>query len=195
MTRVDTQPEDTTTNATSSRRALLASLIAGASVAAVPLLSGKASAATGSTPTTTAPPNRDDRDNPTLNALLARERSMVRAYKVAVSNNISDDEKNVLLYFHANHIAYVDALNGFLGPDADPDTSSAAVTPTGSFRDIAAQLIAAERQTADTHTASLANIRGISAASLVASIVPVEARHITVLSIASGQSLNAALTN
>jgi hypothetical protein len=192
---VDTQPEELTANATSSRRALLASLIAGASVAAVPLLSGKASAAAGSTPTTTTPPNRDDKDNPTLNALLARERAMVRAYKVAVSNNISDEEKNVLLLFHANHIAYVDALNGFLGPDAEPDTSSAAVTPTGSFRDIAAQLIAAERQTADTHTAALADIRGVSAASLVASIVPVEARHITVLSIASGQSLNAALTN
>jgi hypothetical protein len=192
---VDNQPEEHTTNATSSRRALLSSLIAGASVAAVPFLAGKASAATGSTPTTTAPPNRTDADNPVLNTLLDRERAMVRAYKVAVSNSISEDEKNVLLYFHSNHIAYVDALKGFLGPAAGPDNSSAAVTPTGSFNDIAAQLITAERDTINAHTNALAQIVGISAASLVASIVPVEARHITVLSIASGQPLNAALTN
>lgn len=192
---MDNQPEELTTNATSSRRALLASLIAGASVAAVPFLAGKASAATGSTPTTTTPPNRSNADNPVLNTLLARERAMVRAYKVAVSNSMSEEEKNVLLYFHGNHIAHVDALKGFLGPEAGPDNSSAAVTPTGSFNDIAAQLIAAERETANAHSAALAQITGISAASLVASIVPVEARHITVLSIASGQPLNAALTN
>lgn len=192
---MDNQPEELTTNATSSRRALLASLIAGASVAAVPLLAGKASAATGSTPTTTAPPNRSDADNPVLNTLLARERAMVRAYKVAVSNTMSEEEKNVLLYFHSNHIAHVDALKGFLGPAAGPDNSSAAVAPVGSFNDIAAQLIAAERETANAHSAALSQIVGISAASLVASIVPIEARHITVLSIASGQPLNAALTN
>ena len=192
---MDNQPEELTTNATSSRRALLTSLIAGVSVAAVPFLAGKASAATGSTPTTTAPPNRDDADNPTLNTLLDRERAMVRAYRVAVQSSMSEEEKNVLLYFHSNHIAHVDALKGFLGPAAGPDTASAAVAPTGSFNDIAAQLIGAERETINAHAAALAQIVGISAASLVASIVPIEARHITVLSIASGQPLNAALTN
>lgn len=192
---MDNQPEELTTNATSSRRALLTSLIAGASVAAVPFLAGKASAATGSTPTTTAPPNRDDADNPALNTLLDRERAMVRAYRVAVQSSMSEEEKNVLLYFHSNHIAHVDALKGFLGPAAGPDTASAAVAPTGAFNDIAAQLIGAERETISTHTAALAQIVGLSAASLVASIVPIEARHITVLSIASGQPLSAALTN
>lgn len=182
-------------NATSSRRALLTSLIAGVSVAAVPFLAGKASAATGSTPTTTAPPNRDDADNPVLNTLLNRERAMVRAYRVAVQSSMSEEEKNVLLYFHSNHIAHVDALKGFLGPAAGPDTASAAVAPTGAFNDIAAQLIGAERETISAHTAALAQIVGLNAASLVASIVPIEARHITVLSIASGQPLSAALTN
>lgn len=192
---MDNQPEELTMNATSSRRALLTSLIAGVSVAAVPFLAGKASAATGSTPTTTAPPNRDDADNPVLNTLLNRERAMVRAYRVAVQSSMSEEEKNVLLYFHSNHIAHVDALKGFLGPAAGPDTASAAVAPTGAFNDIAAQLIGAERETISAHTAALAQIVGLNAASLVASIVPIEARHITVLSIASGQPLSAALTN
>jgi hypothetical protein len=186
---VDTQPEELTETPTSSRRALLASVIAGASVVAVPLLSRNASAAESSSP------NRDEADNPTLNALLNRERAMVSAYKAAVSNNMSDEEKEVLLYFHQNHIAYVDALKGYIGPAALADTSSPAVSPTGSFAAIAGQLISAERETIEAHTNALAQISGLGAASLVASIIPVEARHITVLSIASGQSVGAALTN
>ena len=192
---MDTQPEELTETTTSSRRALLASLIAGASVAAVPFLAGKASAAAGSTPTTTAPPNRDAADNSTLNALLAREYAMIRAYKVAVSNNMTQEEKDVLLYFHANHIAYADALKGYLGPEAEGDSSSAAVAPVGSFNDIANQLIGAEPETINAHTNALNQISGIDAASLVASIIPTEARHITVLSIASGQPIRVALTN
>lgn len=192
---MDTQPEELTETATTSRRGLLTSLIAGASVAAVPFLAGNASAAAGSTPSTTTPPNRDEADNPVLNVLLARERAMVLAYRAAVDNSMSEEEKNVLLYFHENHIAYVDALHGFLGPKAIEASPGAAAAPSGSFANIATTLIAAERETVNAHTAALAQISGISAASLIASIIPVEARHITVLSIASGQPVSAALTN
>ena len=192
---MDTQPEEITETTTASRRALLTSLIAGASVAAVPFLASTASAAAGSTPSTTTPPTRSESDAPVLNALLAREEAMVLAYKTAVGNSMSEEEKNVLLYFHQNHIAYVDALRGYLGPEATRTNPPAATSPAGAFAAIAGALIAAERETVNAHTAALAQIAGISAASLVASIIPVEARHITVLSIASGQPVSAALTN
>lgn len=192
---MDTQPEEITETTTASRRALLTSLIAGASVAAVPFLASTASAAAGSTPSTTTPPTRSESDAPVLNALLAREEAMVLAYKTAVGNSMSEEEKNVLLYFHQNHIAYVDALRGYLGPEATRTNPPAATSPAGAFAVIASALIAAERETVNAHTAALAQIAGISAASLVASIIPVEARHITVLSIASGQPVSAALTN
>ena len=192
---MDTQPEEITETEKSSRRALLTSLIAGASVAAVPFFATRASAAAGSTPSTTTPPTRSESDAPVLNTLLAREEAMVLAYKAAVGNAMGEEEKNVLLYFHENHIAYVDALHGYLGPEATRTNPAAAVTPSGSFTDIATALIAAERETVNAHTAALSQIAGISASSLIASIIPVEARHITVLSIASGQPVSAALTN
>jgi hypothetical protein len=49
-------------------------------------------------------------------------------------------------------------------------------------------LAALEEETVAIHTSNLASLRGINAASLVASIITVEARHVAALNIIAGTS-------
>ena len=172
-----------------SRRQLLSSLIAGgAFAAAAPLFASRASAAEEG-PTTTVPPNRDAKDNDTLNAALNREAQMVATYAAAVAAVTDKNDIAGLTHIHDHHVAYVQAIKGYLGTDAvDPTGSALASFAGGSFASIANQLASLENATAAVHTNSLNSISGLNAVKLVASIITVEARHAAALAVVAGAS-------
>lgn len=173
---------------TTSRRKLIASLLAGGAVAATaPFLASQASAEGESGPSTTAPPRRDSADIAALNAALTRESQMAATYALAVAST-SGDDKAALLLIHDHHVAYAQALKGYLATEAGSLSSSALATPSGSIASIAGQMAALEEETVTIHTNSLETLRGIDGASLVASIITVEARHVAALNIIAGTS-------
>lgn len=172
---------------TTSRRQLLASLLAGGAIAAAtPVLARSASAATSDIP------KKDSRDNATLNAALERESQMVATYALAVEATTNEDDKAALLLIHSHHIAYVDALRGYLATEAQNPSGRAIASPSGSFSAIANLLAGLEDETVSIHTNNLAGLIGINAASLVASIITMEARHSAALAIVAGASPQAA---
>ena len=166
--------------AATSRRRLLASLIAGtAAVAAAPLFAGRASASDGLA--------RDPKDFASLNEALKRERQMTATYAGAVAQ-ASGDEKTALTLLHDHHEAYVDAIKGYLGSDAINTKEAALAAGAGSFTQIASQMASLEDQTAAAHTDRLATLVGHDAATLVASIITMEARHAAALALVGGAS-------
>jgi hypothetical protein len=170
-----------------SRRRLIASLLAGGAVAATaPFLSGSASAEE-SGATTTAPPHRDAADNAALNAALERESRMAATYAAAVAKTSGDDQAALLL-IHDHHVAYAQALKGYLATSANSASSQPLAAPAASITAIAQQMASLEEETVAIHTNSLATLRGINAAMLVASIITVEARHVAALNIIGGTS-------
>jgi hypothetical protein len=178
MTRVVNHQVDLPEVAATSRRRLLASLIAGtAAVAAAPLLAGRASASEGLA--------RDPKDFASLNASLKRERQMAATYASAVAK-ASGDEKTALTLLHDHHAAYVDAIKGYLGSDAVNTNEAPLGSSAGSFAQIATQLSTLEDQTASMHIDRLATLVGHDAATLVASIITMEARHAAALALVGG---------
>ena len=177
---MDTHQVDTPTSAPTSRRALIASLLAGgAAVAVAPFFASRASAADAT------PPMRDAGDNAALNAGLEREARMAATYALAVAA-VSGDDAAALLLVHDHHVAYAQSLKGYLAVEAVAPNSAPLATPSGSFASIANQLATLEDQTATMHIDSLATIKGLDAATLLASIVTVEARHAAALQVVAG---------
>ena len=188
---MDTQTPNDTDAPTTSRRNLIASLLAGGALAATPLFVSQRASAEGSTTTTS--PNRSNADNAALNSLLGLERTAVRAYTAAAgSTALSEDDKVVMAELLARHRAYVDAIKGYLGTAAVADTSSPAATTNASLASQAPALIAIEERAITAHTAALASLEGLGAATLVASIISAEARNAAVLAILSGKGFAAA---
>lgn len=168
---------------TTSRRQLLASLLAGGALAAAaPVLTRGVSAATSDIP------KKDAQDNAALNAALERESQMAATYAIAVEATSNEDDKAALLLIHDHHLAYVDALRGYLATEAQKPSGRALASPTGSFSAIATLLAGLEDETVAIHTNSLAGLIGINAASLVASIITMEARHSAALAMVAGVS-------
>lgn len=175
------------TENTVSRRRLIASLLAGGAVAATaPFLAGQA-AAEESGSTTTAPPHRDAADNATLNAAYERESRLAATYKAAADKTTGDDQAALAL-IHDHHLAYAQALKGYLATNANSASTQPLATPAASIAAIAQQMAALEEETVSIHTNSLNTLRGINAAMLVASIITVEARHVAALNIIGGTS-------
>jgi hypothetical protein len=188
---VDTHAPDTAAAEPRSRRALFASLLAAGTAAAVPALAGRASAADDSATTTTAPPQRASADTAIVNALLEREASMVATYVAAVGA-VTGDDKAAFLTIHGHHVAYVESLSAFLGTEAaTPAGTPLALTTTGGYSAIAAQLAAHEKATEQAHIDGLSRIQGLDAAGLVASIITVVARHRAALLVSSGADASA----
>lgn len=176
-----------------SRRRLLSSLLAGGALAATaPLLVGRASAESSST---TTPPNRDASDNDALNAGINRESQMAATYAAAVAKTTDADDKAALLLIHDHHVAYAQSLKGYLGRVAVAGSQTPLASPSGSFSQIASQLAALEDETVSIHTGILAGVKGINAASLIASIITVEARHSAALELVAGATPLAAAGN
>ena len=188
---MDTHAPDTAAAEPRSRRALFASLLAAGTAAAVPALAGRASAADDSATTTTAPPQRASADTAIVNALLEREASMVATYVAAVGA-VTGDDKAAFLTIHGHHVAYVESLSAFLGTEAaTPSGTPLALSTTGGYSAIAAQLAAHEKATEQAHIDGLSRIQGLDAAGLVASIITVVARHRAALLVSSGADASA----
>ena len=188
---MDTHAPDTAAAEPRSRRALFASLLAAGTAAAVPAHAGRASAADDSATTTTAPPQRASADTAIVNALLEREASMVATYVAAVGA-VTGDDKAAFLTIHGHHVAYVESLSAFLGTEAaTPAGTPLALTTTGGYSAIAAQLAAHEKATEQAHIDGLSRIQGLDAAGLVASIITVVARHRAALLVSSGADASA----
>ena len=186
MPRVEHLQADLPTQSATSRRQLLSSLLAGGAFAvAAPMLAGRASAAEGAT-TTTAPPSRDRNDIALINAGLLRESQLVATYKAAIGSLSDKNDIAGLTLIHDHHVAYVQALAGFLGTDADKPSTTPLSTPTGSFSAIATQLAALENATVDIHVNSLTRIAGLDVTKIIASIITMEARHAAALAVVSG---------
>ena len=111
---------------------------------------------------------------------------------MAEANLENADDKAALLLIHDNHVAYVDALRGYLATEVEKPSGGALANPTGSFASVAAQLSALEDQTVSIHTGNLNTLIGMDAAMLVASIITMEARHAAALALVSGQTPTAA---
>lgn len=188
---MENQQVDLPENSATSRRRLLTSLLAGgAFAAAAPVLASRASAAeSGSTATTVAPPNRDDADNATLNALSRREAQMVATYAGAVKATKNADDVAALTLIHDHHVAYQQAINGYLGRHADiPTPASPLASASGNFSSDANQLAALETATMNQHIDALNSLNGMDAATLVASIITMEARHSAALAVVAGSA-------
>lgn len=180
-TRVDTHDELPTETATSRRR-LIASLLAGGTAAALaPVLAGTARAASGPDL-----PKRDAADNGALNAVVQREAALVATYASVVAATSGADDKAAMKVIHDHHLAYKQALAGFLGPDLGAVDSIPLAEPTGSVAAVAGVLSRLEDETVQVHLGTLARIKGTDAASLIASIITVEARHVAALALLSG---------
>ena len=187
MTRVEQIQSQSPDAPAASRRQLITSLIAGGvMVAASPVFAGSASAATSDIP------KNDERDNPALNSALERESRMAATYALAVAAASNQDDKAALLLIHDNHLAYVDALVGYLATNAQTPSGQPLASPSGSFTSMASLLSGLEDETVTFHTNSLSGLIGMNAASLVASIITVEARQAAALALVSGSSALAA---
>jgi polynucleotide 5'-kinase involved in rRNA processing len=79
--------------------------------------------------------------------------------------------------------------------DVATPSSAPLASPTGSIAGIARQLATLEDQTATIHTDAIGVIKGIDAATLLASIVTVESRHAAALELIAGASPIAAIGN
>lgn len=173
-----------------TRRRLIASLLAGgAVVAAAPLFAGHASAAEAG-----GPPHRDPADNEALNACLARESRMVATYRKAIVGLTGNDLTAMTLILD-HHVAYAQALTGYLAVDVIAPSNAPLASPTGSVANVARQLATLEDQTASIHTDTIGTIKGLDPAMLLASIVIVETRHAAALELIAGSSPIAAIGN
>ncbi len=187
MPLVENHQVDLPENSATSRRRLLTSLLAGgAFAAAAPLLATRASAADETTTTTVAPPNRDAADNNVLNSLINREAQTVATYKTAIAATKNANDVAALTLIHDHHVAYEQALKGYLGRPAVSGNTTPLANVTGAFPAIAAQLSAIETATMNQHIDALNTINGHDAATLVASIITMEARHSAALALVSG---------
>lgn len=180
-------------NSATSRRRLLTSLLAGgAFAAAAPVLASRASAADTTTTeaptaTTVAPPNRDAADNGTLNALARREAQMVATYAAAIKATKDANDVAALTLIHDHHVAYVQAIAGYVGRTAvDTSGATSLAGAAGSFSANANQLAGLETATMNQHIDALNSLNGLDAATLVASIITMEARHSAALALVSG---------
>ena len=174
-----------------TRRRLIASLLAGgAVVATAPLFAGRASASSAGSESA----HRDPADNAALNACLERESRMVATYRKAVVGLTEHDLAAMTLILD-HHVAYADALKGYLAVDVVNPSTAPLASPAGSIASIARQLAVLENQTATIHTDTIGAIKGLDAATLLASIVTVEARHAAALELIGGASPIAAVGN
>ena len=148
---------------------------------AAPLLAGHASAASDA-------PTRDAADNGPLNAGLEREMRMAATCLAAVNATSNADDKAAFTLIHDHHVAYAQAIKGTLGTEAGVGSNEPLASVRGTTAQIAGTLARLEEETIAAHLGILAALRGTSAASLVASIITVEARHVAALGIVSGQS-------
>jgi polynucleotide 5'-kinase involved in rRNA processing len=119
---------------------------------------------------------------------------MVATYKKAIIGLTKDDLIAMTLILD-HHVAYADALKGYLAVDVVNPSSAPLASPAGTIASVARQLATLEDQTATIHTNIIGTIKGLDAATLLASIVIVEARHAAALELIAGSTPIAAAGN
>jgi len=159
-------------------------------------------AAAGAPSTTTPPRAPQAADLPLLGAAKVLELSAATAWSAAVARldqlGYGDAAKELIADIERHHTAYAEALSALYGPGS-PDAASATVGAklgadafgTGDGTAVLAAGVALEQAAADTHLSLLGQIQSTDAASLVASIQIVEARHAAVLAHLQGQPYGA----
>jgi hypothetical protein len=149
--------------------------------------SGSTTTAAPAATTTTAPPKRPtSEDLPLLNFLQGAELAANQLYKQALATDLDDTQRTVLSVIGQSHLAYGQALSGLLGREADNTADQALLTaqssafggPTAAMLQAAGKL---ESTLVATHTKVIGTLVGTDAATLLASIVTIEARNGVVL--------------
>jgi hypothetical protein len=183
------------------RRRLLGIGLGGAAVSLLPFLMGRASATTptsgpsDTTPaatTTTAPPKRPTNDDIALLGFAQTiELAARNLYDVALATkDFDDNERAVLATIRESHEAYATSLSGELGRDAPQEINPIFDDLKSSFGGDKASVLEAaygiESTAVATHIEILSQLQGTDGASLIASILIVEARHGTVLASLNG---------
>jgi hypothetical protein len=179
------------------RRRLLGIGLGGAAVSLLPFLMGRANATTPpsgptATTTTTTPPKRPSGDDV---ALLGFSQSVELAarnlYDVALTaDGFDDNQRAVLATIRESHDAYAASLSGLLGRNApqvvNPVFDDVQSTFNGDASTVLQAAYGLESTAVATHTDILGQLQGTDGASLIASILIVEARHGTVLAYMNG---------
>ena len=154
-----------------------------------------------STAAPTAPPKMPTTaDKQLLDFALSAELSVHDLYLKAIdSGMLSADEKLMMQMFSEHHKAYAQSLNGLLGKAAS-NTRNDALFSTYAGQLTSAQAMSRVLQSVEntmvaTHTDILSSLQGLDGATLVASIITVEARHAAVFGTLPNLSLSSALNS
>lgn len=149
----------------------------------------------------TAPPKMPtSADKQLLDFALSAELSVHDLYVTAINSGmLSADEKLMMEMFSEHHKSYAQSLNGLLGKAAT-NTRNEALYSTYAGQLTSAQamnrvLQSIENTMVATHIDILSSLEGMDGATLVASIITVEARHAAVFGTLPTSSLSNALNS
>ena len=149
----------------------------------------------------TAPPKMPtSADKQLLDFALSAELSVHDLYVTAINSGmLSADEKLMMEMFSEHHKSYAQSLNGLLGKAAT-NTRNEALYTTYAGQLTSAQamnrvLQSIENTMVATHIDILSSLEGMDGATLVASIITVEARHAAVFGTLPTSSLSNALNS
>ena len=149
----------------------------------------------------TAPPKMPtSADKQLLDFALSAELSVHDLYVTAIgSGMLSADEKLMMEMFSEHHKSYAQSLNGLLGKAAT-NTRNEALYSTYAGQLTSAQamnrvLQSIENTMVATHIDILSSLEGMDGATLVASIITVEARHAALFGTLPTSSLSNALNS
>jgi superoxide dismutase len=139
-------------------------------------------------------------DKQLLDFALSAELSVHDLYITAINSGVlSADEKSMMEMFSEHHKSYAQSLNGLLGKAAT-NTRNEALYSTYAGQLTSAQamnrvLQSIENTMVATHTDILSSLQGMDGATLVASIITVEARHAAVFGTLPTANLSSALNS
>jgi superoxide dismutase len=135
-----------------------------------------------------------------LDFALSAELSVHDLYITAINSGmLSADERSMMEMFSEHHKSYAQSLNGLLGKAAT-NTRNEALYSTYAGQLTSAQamnrvLQSVENTMVATHTDILSSLQGMDGATLVASIITVEARHAAVFGTLPTANLSSALNS
>jgi superoxide dismutase len=139
-------------------------------------------------------------DKQLLDFALSAELSVHDLYITAINSGmLSADERSMMEMFSEHHKSYAQSLNGLLGKAAT-NTRNEALYSTYAGQLTTAQamnrvLQSVENTMVATHTEILSSLQGMDGATLVASIITVEARHAAVFGTLPTANLSSALNS
>ncbi len=139
-------------------------------------------------------------DSQLLSFAQSAELSVHDLYDKAINSGmLSADEKLMMQMFLDHHKEYAQALNGLLGKAAT-NTRNESLYATYASQLTSAQAMSRILQSLEnilvaTHTDILSSLEGLDGATLVASIITVEARHAAVFGTLPNANLSSALNN